>query len=217
MVTNPQNYKKFDKKGAERFADTAEKVFAPAYPVLARLFIKRFNIISGVCIDIGSGTAALAIELARISRLTVYALDHADEIQNIAEKKVNDAGMSDRVKITRADVLKMPFADNFADLIVSRGTVFFWNQLHKAFGEIYRVLKAGGSACIGSGFGSKELKKEITRKMLKRNPDFISNGEKRMNPKVEKRIKDALDKSIVPEYKVTRDDTGFWIVFTKEF
>ena len=140
MVTDSNNYKKFDKKGAERFADTAEKVFAPIYPILARQLIERFNIISGVCIDIGSGTGALAIEIAKISNLTVYALDHADEIQKIAEKKVVEAGMSDRVKITRADVLDMPFRDNFADLIVSRGTVFFWKQLPYAFDEIFRVL-----------------------------------------------------------------------------
>jgi ubiquinone/menaquinone biosynthesis C-methylase UbiE len=215
MVTDPNNYKKFDKEGAERYANTAEKVFAPLYPILARQLIERFNITSGVCIDIGSGTAALAIELARISNLTVYALDHADEIQNIAERKVIEAGMKKRVKITRADVLEMPFADNFADLIVSRGTVFFWKQLHMAFSEIYRVLKPGGNACIGSGSGSKKLKEEIIRKMLERNPDFERNGKKRFNPEVEKRIKDAVEKSIIPEYKAVKDDTGFWIVFTK--
>ena len=216
MVTDPNNYKKFDREGAERFADTAEKVFAPIYPILAKQLIERFNITSGVCIDIGSGTAALAIELARISNLTVYALDHADEIQNIAEKKVEEAGMSDRVKITRADVLCMPFQDNFADLIVSRGTVFFWKQLPEAFSEIYRVLKTGGKACIGSGSGSKKLKEEITRKMLQRNPNFVKEGKRRLNPEVKKRIEDAVNKSIVPEYKVIKDDTGFWIVFTKE-
>lgn len=215
MVTNPDNYKKFDKKGAERYADTAEKVFAPAYPVLARQFVEQFNITSGVCIDIGSGTGALSIEIAKISNLTVYALDHSDEIQNIAEKKVIQAGMSDRVRITRADVLDMPFHDNFADLIISRGNVFFWKRLHRAFGEIFRVLKAGGKACIGSGFGSKELRKEITQKMLKRNPDFIRDGEKRMNPEKQQRIINAMEKSTVPEYKITRDDTGFWVVFAK--
>ena len=215
MVTDPANYQKFDKEGAERYADTVEKVFAPIYPVLARLFIERFDFASGVCIDIGSGTGALAIEIARISDLTVYALDHADEIQDIAERKVLEAGMSDRVRITRADVHEIPFHDNFADLIVSRGTLFFWKKLSHAFNEIYRVLKVGGKACIGSGFGSKELKEKITQKMLKRNPNFIKDGEKRLNPEVEKRINDALDTSTIPEYKIIRDDTGFWIVFTK--
>ena len=175
MITNPRKYKKFDRQGAEKYAGVVQNIFSPIYPVLARLFVDRFHINSGICIDIGSGTAALAIELARISDMTVYAVDHADEIQDIAAKMINDVGMAGRVHITRADVLAMPFEDNFADLIVSRGSFIFWKKLPSAFNEIYRVMKPGGNACIGGGFGSLQMKDTINKKMLERNPHRTEN------------------------------------------
>ena len=49
------------------------------------------------------------------------------------------------------DAESMPFEDNFADLIVSRGSMFFWNDQTKVFKEIYRVLKPNGMAYIGCG------------------------------------------------------------------
>ncbi len=215
-VTNPDNYTKFTRKEAEKYADIVDTVFAPLYPVLAKLLIDKFKLDSGICVDIGSGTGALAIEIAKISNLTLYAVDHADEIQNIAEEKVTEAGMGHRIKITRADAHSLPFEDNFADVIVSRGSVFFWKKLSYAFNEIYRVLKPGAYACIGSGSGSKEIGEEIKEKMAARNPNFIKDGKQRLNPEVEKRLEKALKKSIISQYKTTRDATGFWITFAKE-
>jgi len=215
LVTNPENYSRFTREEALNYADVVQTMFAPLYPVLARVLIERFGITSGICIDIGSGTAALAMELAGNSNLTVYAVDHADEIQNIAERKVVEAGMEHRVKITRADVLSMPFKDNFADFIVSRGSLMFWKEVRKTYNEIYRVLKPGAVACIGGGYGSKEIGDQIKKKMIVRNPDFKEEAKQRFNPEVEKRLEQELKKSMVPGYSITRDDTGFWITFQK--
>lgn len=215
-VTNPDNYSKFTKEGAQDYADVVQSVFAPIYPVLAKVLIRRFGLHSGICIDIGSGTAALAIEMARISDMTVYAVDHADEIQNIAEKRVAEAGMEARVKITRADALSLPFEDNFADFIVSRGSVMFWKKARHAFSEIYRVLKPGADACVGSGAGSKEIWETVKIKMQKRNPDFEKEGKQRMNPEVQKRLESEIRKSAVSHYSIIRDESGFWITFTKK-
>jgi SAM-dependent methyltransferase len=42
--------------------------------------------------------------------------------------------------------------DNYADVIVSRGSFWLWPDKVKAFAEIRRVLKPGGVAYIGRGF-----------------------------------------------------------------
>ncbi len=215
-VTNPRNYSKFTREEAEKYAETVATVFAPLYPVLAGVLVNRFGLTSGVCIDVGSGTAALAVELAKMSDMTIYAVDHADEIQNIAEKRVTESGMEKRVKIVPADAISLPFENNFADFIVSRGSVFFWEKLSRAFNEIYRVLKPGAYACIGSGSGSREIGEQVKRRMLERNPDFEKEGKERLNPSVEKRLEKGLEKSVVPRYTMKRDETGFWITFRKE-
>jgi len=216
MITNPENYTKFDKKGAEDYTAVAENIFKPIYPLLARFFIEKFNSANGVCVDIGSGTAGLARAIAQNSAFTVYAVDHADEIQNIAEKLVIEERLTKQVKIIRADVLDMPFEDNFADLIVSRGSLMFWKELPKAFSSIYRILKPGGYACIGGGAGSPELKEQIKIKMQERNPNFKKESKERFNPEVEKRIELAVKDSRIPDYTIDKGESGFWVIFTKK-
>lgn len=48
-----------------------------------------------------------------------------------------------------ADVAQMPFADSSFDLVISINTVYFLPDPIKAFEQIYRVLKVGGTLCIG--------------------------------------------------------------------
>lgn len=48
----------------------------------------------------------------------------------------------------------MPFPDNSVDLVVSRGSIFFWDDPVKGLQEVYRALRPGGKAMIGGGAGS---------------------------------------------------------------
>jgi ubiquinone/menaquinone biosynthesis C-methylase UbiE len=63
-----------------------------------------------------------------------------------------------------ADAHFLPFRDNYADIIVSRGSYHFWEDKVRAFSEIYRVLKPGAAAYIGRGF-SKNLPLETAKKI----------------------------------------------------
>jgi ubiquinone/menaquinone biosynthesis C-methylase UbiE len=63
-----------------------------------------------------------------------------------------------------ADAHALPFRDNYADIIVSRGSFHFWKEKEQAFREIYRVLKPGAAAYIGRGF-SPNLPVETARKI----------------------------------------------------
>jgi hypothetical protein len=55
------------------------------------------------------------------------------------------------------------------DLIVSRGSIFFWKDLPMAFKEIHCVLAPDGWAYVGGGFGSQKIKESIIREMSTRN------------------------------------------------
>jgi len=72
-----------------------------------------------------------------------------------------------RVDTVFADAQALPFKDNYADIIVSRGSFQFWKDKRLAFSEIYRVLKTGGIAFIGRGF-SENLPVEIAKNIQER-------------------------------------------------
>ena len=59
-----------------------------------------------------------------------------------------------------ADVHALPFRDNSFDLVISRGSIFFWRDQSTALREIVRVLKPGGYAFIGGGYGRLLPKEE---------------------------------------------------------
>jgi ubiquinone/menaquinone biosynthesis C-methylase UbiE len=67
--------------------------------------------------------------------------------------------------VVKSDVHATPFPDNSFDLIVSRGSVFFWNDLPGALREISRILKPGGIIFCGGGLGSAEIGRRIQQKI----------------------------------------------------
>ncbi|WP_245618745.1 class I SAM-dependent methyltransferase [Methanogenium cariaci] len=114
------------------------------------MIIGMSGIMKGTCIDLGSGPAILSIAVAQQSDLSVIALDYSDDMHKAASRNIEDAGLSSRIGILCGDVHAMPFDDDSADLIISRGgSMFFWDDIHTAFREIYRVLKPGGMTYIG--------------------------------------------------------------------
>lgn len=141
--------------------------FAPIYPALARQIVQDYGIVEGICVDVGGGTGHLAMELAKLTKLTIYNLDIDTDAVRLSGILVDEAGLSGRVLPVEGDAQDMPFKDGFADLVVSRGSVPFWPDRAQGLRECYRILKPGGVAYIGGGF-SRILPPEIRTPIVER-------------------------------------------------
>ena len=214
-VNMTKNNMSAGKKGTGNMDEIAKTIFAPIYPVIADNIIKRFGIAKGMCIDIGSGPASLSIVIAKKTSLDVISFDYSCDMQKKALKNIKDAGLEDRIKTACGDVHDMPFSDNYANLIISRGSMFFWDDIHTAFREIYRVLKPGGRTYIGGGFGNRELAKCVSAEMIRKNPDWEEFSRKNMSDENVQIFKDMLEEIKIPDYNIVRGDEGFWIVISK--
>ncbi|MDY0386217.1 MAG: class I SAM-dependent methyltransferase [Methanolobus sp.] len=199
---------------SHNFQDIAENVFAPIYPVIASHIIDSSGIKKGICLDLGCGIASLGIAIAEQTDLIVYAVDISEKMYELSTEKASRHSVSDRIKSVLADVHKLPFGDGFANLVVSRGSVFFWDDLPVAFREISRVLVFGGEAWIGGGFGTAELRQQINEIMISRDPDWQEDSKKRLSPENKQAIQNACSKTGLP-YRVVNDDSGFWVVLNK--
>ena len=142
------------------FYNTAIGRFAPVYPALARQIVQDFGITKGVCVDVGGGCGTLAIALAKITDLNVYMLDIDPWAVRLCNLLVDEAGLTGRIISIEGAAQDMYVRDSFADLVVSRGSIFFWPDQLAGVLECYRILKPGGVAYIGGGF-SRILDPEI--------------------------------------------------------
>ncbi len=156
----------FTRADAERMTAAAEGKLAPVYPPLARYLAGHFNLgeKEGIGIDLGSGSGALALELARRSKLHWVNADINPHFFAGVLRRADAAGLGHRVSALFADAHALPFRDGYADIVVSRGTLQFWKDQPRAFREIHRVLKPGGVAFVGRGV-APDLPVEEARKV----------------------------------------------------
>ena len=200
---------------AAEFDRMAREVFAPVYPVLAEQIIGRIGISKGVCLDIGCGGGYLGLALARISELETILFDESQDMLNLAQGYIGESRLESRVRTLQGDVHDIPLADESINLVVSRGSMFFWENRVQAFREIYRVLAIGGAAMIGGGFGNAELLREIEVKMLKEDPEWKEKRQQRIGQSKVEEYRQELEQAGISSFKITRDEAGLWIIISK--
>jgi SAM-dependent methyltransferase len=139
---------------------TARLAFAKVYPAIAEHIVKKYGITSGKCLDAGSGPGSLAIALAGITDLKICSLDKDPGMAEIAQGNINEAGLDGRITTVISDVREIPFDDDYFDIIVSRGSIFFWEDKVVGIKDLYRTLKPGGVLFCGGGMGSEDILRE---------------------------------------------------------
>ena len=164
LTPSPETYTSED---ALNFWRISTSILAPVYAPLAEQITSDFQLAEkeGIGIDLGSGNGTLIVELCRRTRRMHWVnADINPHFFPIFFKAAEEAGVGHRVSAMFADAQAMPFRDNYADIVVSRGSFHFWKDKRRAFSEIYRILKPGGVAFVGRGF-SKNLPVDIARKV----------------------------------------------------
>lgn len=194
----------------------AKKVFAPIYPIVAGQIFDRTGVLEGNALDIGTGGGYLGIEVAKASNLRVTLLDNVEEQIGICNKNIAKEIKEDRIVAVLGDVHKLPFDDEAFELIISRGSVFFWEDLGKAFKEIYRVLKSNGKTYIGGGFGNLQIKNSIPAKMEELGLECREGMFKRNSSDFLEPMKIGLSDAGITNYNILlSEEEGIWLIIQK--
>lgn len=205
------------KNKADDFNKFSKEIVYPVFPLLAKEFLQRSGIEEGACIDIGTGPGYLGLFLAKESKLKVYLLDKDLEMLEVAKDNISSMNLGDRVKATQANVEMLPFEDDYAELIVSRGSIFFWDNQAKALEEIYRVLAPGGMTFIGGGFVTEDLLEKIYAKLKDRRESFEKHISEKIGPTCPDKFYKVLNQTNIPQSKIEifHDKANLWIILKK--
>jgi SAM-dependent methyltransferase len=98
-------------------------------------------------LDVGCGGGRTIEKLAGIATL-VYGIDYA--AGSVAASCAHNKQLiaEGRVYVERASVSRLPFTDDFFDLVTAVETQYYWPNLVNDMREIRRVLKPGGHLMV---------------------------------------------------------------------
>jgi len=203
---------------AKKFDHLAKTVFAPVYPVIATQIIETTNVREGSCLDVGCGPGDLGFALLQQTDLAVGFVDSSADMVSRVAATIDSRQLQHRCHAMCSDVAQMEVAPNSVDLIVSRGSVFFWEDLHQSFSHLYRVLKPGGWMYIGGGFGDQQLLDQVICAFKERGEEDTFRDRIRCNlsDTSRKRLTHGLEQAGISDYSVRHSDAiGLWVVVQK--
>jgi ubiquinone/menaquinone biosynthesis C-methylase UbiE len=97
------------------------------------------------CLDIGTGTALIPIELCRNDPVVrVMAMDASREMLELARYRLEVGGLMHRVQLAQGDAKKLIFQKDYFDTVFSNSLVHHLPTLETFFPEALRVLRTGG-------------------------------------------------------------------------
>jgi ubiquinone/menaquinone biosynthesis C-methylase UbiE len=95
-------------------------------------------------LDIGFGNGYLVGRLSNKNPLKMYGIDISPDMLKVATKKFRQKVEQGKIALLLADVQDLPFENDLIDKIYTINTVYFWQDIHRGFAEIKRILKPEG-------------------------------------------------------------------------
>ena len=208
----PADYTEMDILKAKRFDKKVKENFMPAIISTVKQITEDYGVLEGVGVDVGCGTAVFAIELCRHSKLKMYAMEKEKAIYEVARMNIEKERLTDKIIPVLGDAHDLPFDNEFADFIISRGSYHCWEDKVQVFKEIYRVLKKQGIGFVGGGFGCYVTEEELNRMKSLRDRSLKENAKAYNSPNV---LEENIKKANISNFRIIYDKAGLWAEIKK--
>lgn len=213
----------------KRHADDTRAALPDYYQTVAQDIMEYADREDGIWMDIGCGNGGLGLAAASLCQAMLLLVDPNEQALEKALAAATERGLQSRVVplISHAESLPLPACS--LDVVISRGSFFFWKDKARGLREIHRVLRPGGKAMIGGGLGSRYpqwARQEFIRRQ-RRSQEGMSDAEKdafalARHPDTFRRLAEEAGLSrfeVIGEGGLDADDTnagiGIWLRFEK--
>jgi SAM-dependent methyltransferase len=121
-------------------------------------------------------------------------------------------GLTDKIISVLGDANDLPFENEFADFLISRGSYHCWKDKVRVFKEIYRVLKKGGIGFVGGGFGRYVTEEESNRMKSLRDHSLKEDAKAYSSPD---KLREVINKAGISNFRIIYDKAGLWAEIKK--
>ncbi len=144
----------YDALVSDKQGDILDECFA--------LSILNMGVPEGKILDIGTGTGRIPIKIAKkCPQYLITAIDLSNNMLKVANENKRKYGVKDNIEFQYGDAKKMPFDDDYFDIVISHVTFHHIANPVPALKEANRVLKPGGALII------RDLKRPINKLLVK--------------------------------------------------
>lgn len=184
-----------------------------------------------VWVDLGTGPGGIGLALLEsLEDITMVLMDPNAHALRRALDASRERGVESRAVAVLGAAESIPLPDESVDVVVSRGSFYFWQDRTRGLREIWRILRPGGRAMIGGGLGSgypdwarREFIRRQRQSQRRKGPDAMRAFRNARSPDTFRRL--AVDAEL-PAFEViggggldSEDaDTGIgiWLRLTKQ-
>jgi hypothetical protein len=130
-----------------------DQLWDPIYPYLARQISELYGRRDGDIVEIGPFCGVifslLKEKIGHSFRIAAFPEGMSHFFRQEAEKQ----NLVEKIEIIETDPSLVGLDENHCDLAVFRGAFFFPSLFQVNFSALYRILRGGGIALLGGGFG----------------------------------------------------------------
>jgi ubiquinone/menaquinone biosynthesis C-methylase UbiE len=188
-------------------------LWSKIYPYLAAQVMEYYGRSGGDVLELGPFAGGISVELARLHPgLDVTLAVQDSEMVDLMRREIEGAGLDREIALGRSELDNLVFADSVFDLVIFRGAYFFLDEEGRMLREIYRVLKEGGLAFIGGGYG-KDTPQALIDEIADESRDLNDRlGRKRVT---EEEVKNMLNQAGLTSHAEIEKNGGLWLLIYK--
>ena len=192
---------------------TVNDHFQPFYPHIAEQAIGAYGHQAGDVLEIGPYCPGISLALAEgWPGLRIVVGDDRPETNAYFREKIAAAGLEGRVEVRHVDKFALASSEGSFDLVLFRGGLFFWGDMAGILREAHRVLRPGGVALVGGGFGAG-APDELIEAHLPRSREL--NRLLNKSRLTSRQVWDALREAGVADHATLDHRHGLWAVLRR--
>jgi len=189
-----------------------DQLWDPIYPYLAQHIQELYGRREGAIVEIGPFCGVIFSLLKEKVGHSFMIAAFPEGMGNFLRQEVEKQNLVERVEIIETAPSLVGLEEDHFDLAIFRGALFFPNLFQVDFSAIYRILKKGGMALLGGGFG-KFTPEAMIEKIKRRSRDLnLSIGKTEIDE--DQLIQDLRTRNLKGRFEFLTEG-GLWVLMRK--